>query len=183
MPNQGMKATAFLPLRVENVEEGEFEQRRQAVLFGPQIVESYIANPSRFDRGDSLAAMATRLDALEKKIDAVLALLLRQEQNRPHDEAVALEIWGEGMSFRWPSPIASGQRLELHFTISWLPPIDIHLLAEVTDCLPELGEGSGFRRYRITTTYVAISENQQNAIYRFLLASDGLKRRQEREEP
>jgi hypothetical protein len=173
-----------LPLKLKLVSPGSVEQRRTAVLYGPQIQEPPLSPlSSRLERKDPIAQLVNRIDVLEQKIDQLLALILKEQLQEARDKAVLLEIHGEGLLFRWPEEIVVGRVIELDLELALMPPTDIRCLAKVQRCEPEPQEQvdpDAQRHFIIETQFLEISEAGLDQIHRFILTTQRQERRRDR---
>jgi len=148
------------------------ERRRSAVLAGPQR-EATSPGIHRFDRADVLTELVARIDTLESKIDALVAMMLRDQQREAMDLSIPLEIHGHGLRFRWAEPLDPGQVVQLDITLRLYPPSEVCCLAEVETCEP----GQDQPPYLVEARFVAISAASQDEIHRFILSSQRQQRR------
>ena len=179
----GVRLGACLPLRLSQVSPQAVERRRTAVLTGPRVSETSSTLFAQYDPQNSLDNLANRIRALEDKIDHLTAMLLRDQQREAREQAISMEIHGEGLRFRWPMELSSGEVLELALTLTLLPPTEIFCLARVTGCEQEpedqVAEGEA-RQFLVDTQFVAINEDHRDAIHRFIFTSQRQQRRTER---
>lgn len=178
----GVRLKACLPLRLTTVSPQAVERRRTAVLTGPST-EACAGLLSQYDPTNSLETLANRIQALEQKIDQLTALMLRDRQQEAREQAVSMELHGEGLRFRWPVPVEPGQVLELALTLTLMPPTEILFLARVTGCQLEPEDQVGDeeqRHYLVESDFSAINEDHRDAIHRFILTSQRQQRRTER---
>lgn len=179
----GVRLDACLPLRLSQVSPQAVERRRTAVLTGPRVTETSSSLFAQYDPQNSLDNLANRIRALEDKIDQLTALIVRDRQREAREQAISMEIHGEGLRFRWPAELPPGQVLELALTLTLLPPTEIFFLARVAGCEQEPADQVAedeARQFLVDTEFVAINEDQRDAIHRFIFSSQRQQRRTER---
>ncbi|MFH1132612.1 MAG: hypothetical protein V1754_14855 [Pseudomonadota bacterium] len=182
----GVRLAACLPLRLKNVSNEAKDRRLNAVLSGPKVQrESNAVRPRWEPREDPIAFLASRIEALEHKVDTLISLILRNEQQAARESGIPMELHGEGVAFRWTEPFSVGQILELEVTLSLLPAVDVVFLAEVIDCNEETkdettDEGEE-NYYLVDARFVAIGEGDLDAVHRFIFTSQREQRRWQRE--
>ena len=181
MPTKGgVRLGACLPLRLSRVSPQALERRRTAVLTGPRVRETSSSLFAQYDPQNSLDNLANRIRALEDKIDQLTALIVRDQQREAREQAVSMEIHGEGVRFRWPGAMVEGEVVELALTLTLLPPTEIFVLARITGCEPEpedqVAEGEA-RQFLVDTEFEAINEDHRDAIHRFIFTSQRQQRR------
>jgi hypothetical protein len=178
-----LKVDACLPLRMSHVAPGAVDRRRKAVLAGPQRQTRTTTGLSAFDRKDVLSQLCARIEALESKIDGLIALVVHEQQREAQEHAVSLELSGEGLRFRWPEALRPGQVLELELTLILFPPLDVRFLVQVEACEEEQEDsGAEQRHHMVSARFLAISEDCRDEIHRYMLTSQRQQRRAERGE-
>jgi hypothetical protein len=178
-----LRVDACLPLRLKKVAPAALDRRRKAVLAGPHRTTRTTTGLSAFDRKDVLSQLVARVEALESKIDSLVALIVQEQQREAREHAVSLELSGEGLMFRWPAPMKPGQVLELELGLVLFPPQEVTFLVQVEACEewqeePEPDDDGP--HYMITARYLAISEDNRDDIHRYMLTSQRQLRRTER---
>lgn len=169
-----VRVAACLPLELKTVSPADIERRRAAVYAGPQIREHPPAQSSfRAERQDILNQIVGRLEALESKIDALATLMLRDQQREAREQAISMELSGDGLVIYWPTPLPVGQVVELDLTLALFPPAEISFLAEVIRCDPDSASGG----HEVEVRFVTISETSRDEIHRFILTSQRHQRR------
>jgi hypothetical protein len=167
----------------------EARRRRElAVLSGPQVRDRRgTAHENIDDDGewkDPLSKLVQRVESLEEKVDTILSLLLRKEQQTARRAGVPLELWGQGLSFRWPEALELGRVLELELTLSLVPARDVFCLVKVTRVVceadDEVGEGET-PHFLVEANFEVIGDADLDAVHRFILTSQRQQRRRARE--
>jgi|GEM_PF-6423428 hypothetical protein len=183
--SNGARLAACLPLRMNLVPVEEKQRRRTAVLSGPHLEPTGESRFSGYERSDDpFSQLFARVDTLEQKLDALIDLMMRDQQQEARRAGVSLELHGEGISFRWPKALAVGETIELEITLSLYPAREIFFLAEVKTCEEEaasaVGEGQA-PHHLVEARFAAISPSDHDAVHRFILISQRKQRRTERE--
>lgn len=183
--SNGARLAACLPLRMNLVPAEEKQRRRTAVLSGPHLESTGNARLSPYERSeDPIAQLFSRIDTIEQKLDALIDLMMRNQQQEARREGISLELHGEGVAFRWPKPLVVGETIELEITLSLYPAREIFFLAEVLNCTEEdassVGEGQS-PHHLVEARFAAISPADHDAVHRFILTSQRKQRRSERE--
>ena len=179
MSNGGVRVDACLPLQLKPVPADELGRRRTAVLGGLQVREPPTSSVfPRYERKDLLAHIASQLEALENKMDSLVALVLQEQRRRARDHAVNLELHGRGITFRWPTPVEIGATIEANLGLTLFPPREIDFLAEVESCEPEAPPGC---QHLVSARFVAIAEGDRDEIHRFILNAQRQQRRSQTE--
>ena len=181
--NGGVRLSACWPLRLSRVSPQAVERRRTAVLTGPRVSETSSSLFAQYDPQSSLDNLANRIRVLEEKIDQLTALIVRDQQREARDQAVSMEIHGDGLRVRWPEAMESGQVLELALTLTLMPPTEFFFLARVASCEPEPEDqvgGDEERQFLMDVEFLAINEDHRDAIHRFIFTSQRQQRRTER---
>lgn len=175
MPERAVGVEACLPLNLKPIDSDELERRRIAVLSGPQVRQQTSSTLfPRFDSKDLLTQLVGRIEALEQKIDGLVAIALQEQRRRTRDMAVHLNLHGDGLRFRWPTAVEAGSTLEITLGLTLFPPREIDFLAEVEACV---SEESPSTHYQVDAQFVAIGEGDRDEIHRFILAAQRQQRR------
>jgi len=175
--NGGPKVSASLPLRVHKLGPESRKRRSSAMLGGPAVAPSQMTQPNAVDRRDPLTHLAQRVEIMEQKLDTLLTLVLRKQQQEARRLAVPLEIDALGLSYSSTEPLTVGQALELEITLGIFPPLEINCICEVTACEPEPGDRPEDSRFRVCAAFDAISEADLDKIHRFILTTQRERRR------
>ncbi len=117
--------------------------------------------------------LALRLDRLEQKLDLVLSTL-RRDATPPlgveHQQTITLS--GNGLELTPDEPVEPGSDLLVELRIPVSPPRLVRLLARAVTGAAASGES----KERIALTYVAIDENDREAIIRHVFDVERLER-------
>lgn len=162
---------ACLPLKVQRVDTEQAETRRIAVMTTPlgQPVDG--RGHERVGRGER--DLASRVEAIEQKLDMILAILTDREAQQSAEQAVYLELSSDRAVFAWPETVAVGATLELELTLGLMPPKRVHCLATVEAC------EAADEAYRVHARFSAIRQEDVDALHRYVITSQRSRRRSE----
>ena len=167
---------AALPLRIEAVTAQSRSQQLNSALLGPAPEIDRGARPL-FERQDPIVQLAGRIEAIERKVDALLAIMLRMERQQGGVARVPTTLCSEGIGFVWPEEVAPGSELYLELPLGAFPPIELCCVVKVERC-----EAREDASYSVWGRFEAISEGGRDDLHRFMLASQRHVRRTRRGE-
>jgi hypothetical protein len=167
--SSGYTVNALLPLRLRQLSEADLETHAGA-LEGPLV--DLPAASRRSDGPDALTELSERVGSLERKVDVLIELLLRKEQQELRRRAEPIELSMERVVFRWAEALSAASSFELELVLGLLPPTELRAVVVVEDCEPDPLGG-----YRVTARFASLGESAADSLHRYMLTSQRRARR------
>lgn len=163
---------ALLPLSLRHLSEAELAARDAGIPEGP-LVDLPGGGARRTEASDVLEDLGHRMTALERKVDTLIELLLRKEQQEARRTAAPVELSMDRVTFLWPEALDPDEAFELSLVLGLLPPVELHAVVSVDRCdLSPEGEG-----YEVTARFNRLGENAADALHRYMLTVQRRARR------
>lgn len=166
---------ARLPLALRCVQPEEGPAAGRGIPAGP-LVDLPLAR-RHGEAPASLEELVARIGGLERKVDTLLELLLRREQQEALRSSTVVELEMQRLGFVWPEALAPGQRVELELVLGLLPPTSLRCRAEVERCTPLEPEGEEPPGFQVQARFVDLAETEADALHRYMLTVQRRSRR------